>query len=120
MMIELTQEEIDMIVSSIDTERSEHGYKWSIVRAFIALLTFYLAVKDFRSFRNTILVKKEWLFTHMEKMLITYISLIAGVMLRLLDYLPIKDSKWLCWIVPYLICIPLITYWKSKYKNKLG
>ena len=104
----------------IDDGFWDHGYKWSIVRAFMALLTFYLAVKDFRSFRSKTQDKKEWLFTHMEKMLITYISLIAGVMLRILDHLPFKDSKWLCWIVPYLICLPLITYWKGKYKtNKI-
>ena len=104
----------------IDDGFWEHGYKWSIVRAFMALLTFYLAIQDFRSLRSKTQDKKEWLFIHIEKMLLTYISLIAGVMLRLLDHLPFKDSKWLCWIVPYVICIPLITYWKNKYKtNKI-
>lgn len=101
----------------IDDNFWVHGYKWSAVRAFIALLTFYLAIKDFRALRRPVQDKKAWLFDHMEKMLITYISLIGGVMLRVLDYLPFRDAKWLCWIVPYLIFIPLIAYWKSKYKS---
>lgn len=104
----------------IDDGFWEHGYKWSFVRAFMALLTFYLAIKDFRTLKSKTQDKKAWLFNHMEKMLITYISLIAGVLLRLLDHLPFKDNKWLCWIVPYVICIPLIAYWKRKYKtNKI-
>jgi hypothetical protein len=104
----------------IDDGFWEHGYKWSIVRAFLALLTFYLAIKDLVAFRSKHQDKKAWLFNHMEKMLITYISLIAGVMLRLLDHLPVSGGKWLCWIVPYVICIPLISYWVSRYKsNKL-
>ncbi|WP_317896780.1 hypothetical protein [Aurantibacillus circumpalustris] len=104
----------------IDDDFYEHGYKWSIVRAFFAGLIFYFTIKDFRYLRNKGQDKKSWLYNHMEKMLFTYISLISGIALRLSDLLPYKDIKWLSWIVPYLICLPLIAYWVGKYKvNKV-
>jgi hypothetical protein len=101
----------------VDDQFFEQGYKWSAVRAFFALLTFYIVVKDFRSLRKKVPDKKSWLYIHMEKMLFTYISLISGVALRLMDHLPVKDAKWLCWIMPYVICIPLIVYWMGKYQS---
>jgi hypothetical protein len=93
-------------------------YRWAIVRAFFAGLTFYLAFKDFRYLRHKILVKQSWLSEHMEKMLLTYVSLVSGVMLRVSDYLFSKEVKWTFWITPYIVSLPLIMYWISKYKAK--
>jgi hypothetical protein len=98
-----------------------HSYKWNVVFAFHATLTFYFAVKDFKWLRNNKIEKQTWLYKHMEKILMTYISIIVGATLRLSDYTPIiKDMevKWLCWIIPYVVCLPLIAYWISKYKTK--
>jgi uncharacterized membrane protein len=98
-----------------------HSYKWNVVFAFHATMTFYFVAKDFKWLRNKTIEKQTWLYKHMEKILITYISIIVGATLRLSDYTPvIKDLevKWLCWIIPYLVCLPLIAYWISKYKTK--
>jgi hypothetical protein len=101
----------------IDDSFFQRGYRWSIVRGFYSALTFYYAFKDFRHFRNKLPGKKSWLINHMEKMLLTYVSLIGGILIRVADLFP-GELKWTCWIVPYIVCIPLITYWISKYKPK--
>lgn len=100
----------------IDDDFFQSGYRWSVVRAFFAILTFYLAFRDFRYLRNKILDKKAWLYNHMEKMLLTYVSLVSGVMIRAGDYIFFKELKWTFWITPYIVCVPLIMYWISKYK----
>jgi len=93
-------------------------YGWGVIRVFYAILVFYIFFFDLRYFRNKASDKKAWLYYHMEKMLLSFTALISGVLLRFSDYFFPKDLKWTFWITPYLVCLPLIAYWVSKYKTK--
>ena len=93
-------------------------YGWGVIRLFYTLLVFYIFIGDLRYLKNKTIEKKAWLNYHMEKMLITFISLISGVLLRFSDYFFPNDFKWTFWITPYIVCLPLIAYWISKYKTK--
>ncbi len=93
-------------------------YGWGVIRIFYALLVVYIFIGDLRYFKNKAIDKKAWLYNHMEKMLITFTSLISGVLLRFSDYFFPEDFKWTFWITPYIVCLPLIAYWISKYKPK--
>jgi uncharacterized membrane protein len=96
----------------------EPDYGWGVIRVFYAVFVFYIFIGDLRYFRNQSTDKKAWLYNHMEKMVITFTTLISGVLLRCSDYFFNKDFKWTFWITPYLVCLPLIAFWISKYKRK--
>lgn len=93
-------------------------YGWAFIRYFFVGFTLYIFIVDFRFIVSRTSNQSGWLFRHMEKMLISFIPLIGGVFLRYSDYLISKEYRWTWWVSPYIICLPLVAFWISKYKPK--
>lgn len=88
---------------------------WLIITYFYVLLILYVVITDVLHFSSIKNNKKVWLSRHMEKMLISYIALVGGISLRIF---PMPQAYfWVMWIAPYIVLLPLVFLWVSKYKK---
>ena len=99
----------------IDSYQSDYG--WAIVHFFFAACTLYVFVVDLRILKRVNKVKNQWLFQHMEKMLISFVTLIGTLMLRYSNLLVSQHFRWIFWILPYILFLPLVVLWIHRYKT---
>jgi hypothetical protein len=98
-------------------------FGWVVVRFFYILLIGYILFSDMRYFLKKNKSKAGWLTRHMEMMLISFIALISGILQRTvgaMDYFSTGEIKWIFWIGGYVLCLPLVFYWISKYKPRIS
>lgn len=94
--------DLSLIISSIEN----YEYGWVIVHFTFAALAISVFVFE-------LTVKRDRIFLHATTMLLSYIPLINGVLAR---FSP-KEYVWFCWIIGYIIFIPLIILWFKNSKK---
>ncbi len=93
-------------------------FGWVCVRFFYIFLIAYTLISDMRYFIQKTDRKRLWLPRHIEKMLISFIALLTGVILRGigdLDFFAARDLKWIFWIIAYILCLPFVFFWVRRY-----
>ena len=85
---------------------ANYHYGWIIVHSTYALLAISVLVLEFK-------LKRKRIVLHTVSMILSYITLIDGVLARVT---PI-DLSWICWIIGYVIGVPLLIRWLNQSKE---
>lgn len=92
----------------------------SILLFVFGFLTSWAAIEDMINFRKKDMDEKLWWFYHhMSAFCGAYIAAITAFAVQMSSsYLSHIEYSWLSWILPAMIGVPLISFWKRKYMTK--
>lgn len=92
----------------------------TILLFVFGVLTSWAAIEDMINFRKKDMPEKLWWFYHhMSAFCGAYIAAITAFAVQMSgSYLSHIEYNWLSWILPAMIGVPLISFWKRKYMTK--
>jgi hypothetical protein len=90
-----------------------------VVLIVFGSINLFLLLVTIRIFILTLLKKPirklEWLFRHIGLMIGAYIATITAFVVVNVNFV---EPRWLVWLLPTFIFVPVIIFFTSKYKNK--
>jgi hypothetical protein len=88
---------------------TEDSFGWVLLSFAFISLRFVLA--DYMFFKGKSNFSNQWLLSHLQRMIGTYIASITAFLVVNIDFKP----AFVIWLAPTVILVPLIIYWSRKY-----
>ncbi len=88
---------------------TEDSFGWVLLSFAFISLRFVIA--DYMFFKGKSKFANQWLLSHLQRMIGTYIASITAFLVVNIDFKP----AFVIWLAPTVILVPLIIYWSRKY-----
>ena len=88
---------------------SKDSFGWVLLSFAFISLRFVLA--DYKFFKGKSKFSNQWLLSHLQRMIGTYIASITAFLVVNINFKP----AFVIWLAPTVLLVPLIIYWSRKY-----